>query len=219
MIDTLKLPAILKKVYDDPAKPDSAFLDIEIVPGEIFRIDTSMLQELCDELKYGIPLIENGRTNMLPYGISRDAKIEEGCLSTRIQVLKGLQLSGQHSLTSTDGVLKLINAGIVRHFFIGLGNVKCECDECKETLFKWDKMSCQHWPGQRDKKGISFTYTVKEALVLVISSVTLKVRDYENIELLTQVEETNIADKRIAMKRNLEKRPQMITKSSHHQFD
>ena len=53
----------------------------------------------CDELKYGIPLIENGRTNMLPYGISRDAKIEEGCLSTRIQVLKGLQLGGQHSLT------------------------------------------------------------------------------------------------------------------------
>ena len=40
MIDTLKLPTILKKVCNDPGKPNSAFLELEIVPGEIFKIDS-----------------------------------------------------------------------------------------------------------------------------------------------------------------------------------
>ena len=219
MIDTLKLPTILKKVCNDPGKPNSAFLELEIVPGEIFKIDPSMLQELCDELKCGISLIECGRTNILPYGVSRDAKIENGRLSIRVEVLKGLKLGGQHSFASTDSVIKVINAGIVKHFFIGLGNVICECDKCQETLFKRDERRCGHWPGEKDKDGSVFTYTIKKALPVIVSSVTLKVRDYENIELLTQLEETSKIDRGIPMKRNLERGPRIITKSSDHRFD
>ena len=106
MINTLKLPAILKEVYHDPAKSESAFLELEIVPGEIFQIDDSMLKKLCDELKHGIGFTECGRTDILPCGSSRDAKIENGHLCTKIEVLKGLKFGGKHSFASTDDLIR-----------------------------------------------------------------------------------------------------------------
>ena len=50
MIDILKIPATIQEIYNDPAKERSAFLKLEIVPGEVFQIDDSMLEILCEEL-------------------------------------------------------------------------------------------------------------------------------------------------------------------------
>ena len=81
MINALYLKATLQAVLANSAKLNSVFLKIKIASGDIFQIDDSILQKLCKELKDGVGLTECGRTeDVLPYGISRDAKIENGCL-------------------------------------------------------------------------------------------------------------------------------------------
>ena len=116
MINILKIPATIQEIYNDPAKERSTFLKLEIVPGEVFRIDDSMLKILCEELNQGISFTECGRTDILPCGISRDAQIEKGRLLTTIEVLKGLKYGGRYSFASTDDLIRGIEEEIIVNF-------------------------------------------------------------------------------------------------------
>ena len=99
MINALYLKATLQDVLASSANLNSVFLRIEIASGDIFQMDDSILQKLCDELKDGVGLTECGRTeDVLPYGRSRYAKIESGCLSTMIEICKRPQIRGTKEL-------------------------------------------------------------------------------------------------------------------------
>ena len=186
MVDFLYIAATLQKLAEDPAKPDSAFLKLEIAKGDIFRIDSSMLQELCEELKNGVGLIECGRTeDLLPYGISRNAKIENDCLSTIIEVPKGLNL-GRHSYASTDGLIRVCAHGIVRHFSIGLVDVICQCNICNELLSSEVEGHCTHLPGQEFENGEVSKYTIKGGQPIFVSAESVPITEYENIQLLLE---------------------------------
>ena len=219
MINILKIPATIQEIYNDPARERSAFLKLEIVPGEVFRIGDSMLKILCEELNQGVAFTECGRTDILPCGISRNAQIEKGRLLTTIEVLKGLKYGGTHSFASTDGLIRGIEEKIIVNFFIGLGNVISECDNCKKAFSPWPNRSCAHWPGDKNEEEKVNTYMVKEAWVMIVSTVTLKVTDYENIELLTRSHELDEIDKIKAMKEDLKRGPRILTKGAHHRFD
>ena len=219
MLDTFKLPAILKKIYDDPAKPNFAFLQLETVPGEIFYIDSPLLKKMCELLKQGIGLTECGRTDILPYGISLAAEIENDCLSTTIKIRKGCKFGGRHSYASTDDLIMLMEDRIVVNFFIGLGNVICDCNICQKTLSMWPNQSCAHWPGEKDKDGKANTYTIKEGCVILVSSVALQVTDNDNIELLTLYEGFDKIDMRLSKKELLSRGPRIMTRSMHNRFD
>ena len=187
MINCLNLAATLQKFYEDSVKPDSAFLKLEIAAGKIFQIDPSMLQKLCKELKEGVGLTECGRTeDVLPYGISRDAVIENDCLSTIIEVPKGLNL-GRHSYASTDGFIKAFNHGIVRHFSIGLVDVMGECNVCRKSLSSKYEECCEHSPGLKveDNDKIA-TYKIKDGVALFISAEPFPVTEDGNIQLLLE---------------------------------
>ena len=219
MINTLKIAAILKKVCDDPTKPDFAFLKLKIVPGEIFQIDGPMLKQLCDELKQGVGLTECGRTDILPYGISQDAEIENNCLSITIKVRKGRKFGGRHSYGSTDDLIIMMEDRIVGNFFVGLGNVVCECDTCHKNLSMWSEERCDHWPGEKNKNDKVNTYTIKEGRALIVSSVALQVTDNDNIELLSLDGELDKINMRLSRKEFLSRDPRIMTRSSHHRFD
>ena len=187
MINFLNLAATLQKFCEGSVKPDSAFLKLEIAAGKIFQIDPSMLQKLCKELKEGVGLTECGRTeDVLPYGISRDAAIENDCLSTIIEVPKGLNL-GRHSYASTDGFIKAFNHGIVRHFSIGLVDVMCECNVCGKSLSSKYEKCCEHSPGLKvaDNDKIA-TYKIKDGIALFISAEPFPVTEAGNIQLLLE---------------------------------
>ena len=127
-------------------------MKLEIIPGEVFRIDDAMLKILCEELNEGISFTECGRTDILPCGISRNAQIEKGRLLTTIEVLKGLKYRGTHSFASTDGLIRGIEEKIIVNFFIGLGNVIAECDNCKKPFSPWPNQGCKHWPGDKNEE-------------------------------------------------------------------
>lgn len=186
MVNALNLAATLRKINEDSPKSDSLFLELEIVPGDIFQIDESMLNTLCDELRHGVGLTECGQIDVLPYGRSRTAKIEDGRLSTTIEVIKGLKL-GRRSFASTDDVIKATKAGIIRDFSIVLVDVLCECDRCNIPLSSNYQECCKHGPGQKSEDTEDpFTYTIKEGRALAVSAEPFRITDAENIELLFQ---------------------------------
>ena len=186
MIDFLYIAATFQALTENPAKSNSVLLKLEITAGDIFRIDPSMLQPLCEELRNGVGLTECGRTeDVLPYGISRDAKIENGCLSTIIEVLKGLNL-GQRSYASTDDFIMVFSDGMVQDFSIGLINVICQCDICNELLSSELGGHCAHLPGQEDENGNVATYTIKEGQPIFISAEPFQLTEHENIQLLRE---------------------------------
>lgn len=186
MVNALNLAATFRKINEDSPKSDSRFLELEIVPGDIFQIDESMLKTLCNELQHGVGLTECGQIDVLPYGRSRAAKIENGRLSTTIEVLKGLKL-GRRSFASTDDVIKATEAGIIRDFSIVLVDVLCECDRCNIPLSSNYQECCEHGPGQKiEDTEDPFTYTIKEGRVLAVSAESFRITDAENIELLFQ---------------------------------
>ena len=202
MINSLYLKATLQAVLANSAKLDSVFLKIEIASGDIFQIDDSILQKLCQELKDGVGLTECGRTeDVLPYGVSRDAEIENGCLSTIIEVPRGLKFGGQRSYASTDDFIKVFYSGIVRDFSIGLVNVICECDTCNEPLSSHYKQCCEHFPGDKDTDSDKiYTYKIKEGRALFISAELFLVTDDDNIRLLLEdwgVDEASLMEAKI----------------------
>ena len=221
MINTLKLAAILKKVWHHATKFNSAFLELQIAPGEIFQIDRTMLNQLCEQLKQGIGLTECGRTDLLPYGRSRDARIENGHLYTTIEILKGLKLGGRHSYGSTDDLIKVFNTGLVRDFFIGLGNVLCECNICQKPFSTYADERCVHLPGEKNEDNSFATYKIKEARAMIVSSVGVKVTDHENIEYIRSL----VLDKElsdfgmVSAKEAYLKGPRIVTLSSPYRFD
>lgn len=186
MVNALNLAATLQKTDEGSPKSDSLFLELKIVPGDIFQIDESMLNTLCNELQHGVGLTECGQIDVLPYGISRDAKIENGCLSTTIEVPKGLKL-GRRSFASTDDVIKATEAGIIQDFSIVLVDVLCECNLCHAPLSFNHQECCEHGPWQKTEDTEDpFTYTIKEGRALAVSAEPFRVTDAENIELLFQ---------------------------------
>ena len=219
MIHILKIPATIQEIYNDPARERSAFLKLEVTPAEVFGIGDSMLKILCEKLNQGIPFTECGRTDILNCGISRDAQIEKGHLLTTIEVLKRLRYGGRHSFASTDDLIRGIEEKIIGNFFVGLGNVIAECDKCKKPFSPWSNQDCKHWPGDKDEEEKVNTFTVKDAWVMIVSTVTLKVTDYENIELLTGSHELDEINKIKAMKKDLTRGPRIHTRSAHHRFD
>lgn len=186
MVNALNLAATLQEFNEDSSKSDSLFLDLEIVPGDIFQIDESMLKTLCKELQHGVGLTECGQIDVLPYGRSRAAKIENGRLSTTIEVPKGLKL-GRRNFASTDDVIKAMKAGIIRDFSIVLVDVLCECNRCNIPLSSNYQECCEHGPWQKTEDTEDpFTYTIKEGRVLAVSAEPFRITDAENIELLFQ---------------------------------
>ena len=188
MINALYLKATLQAVRASSAKLNSVLLKIEIASGDIFQMDDSILQKLCDELKDGVGLTECGRTeDVLPYGRSRDAKIEGGCLSTIIEIPRGLKFGGQRSYASTDDFIRVFSDGMVRDFSIGLVNVICQCDICNESLSSDYKQCCEHLPGEKNAAGDEIhTYNIKEGRALFISADPFPVTDDDNIQLLLE---------------------------------
>ena len=192
MIDFLYIAATFQALSENPAKLDSVLLKLEITAGDIFRIDPSMLQALCEKLRNGVGLTECGRTeDVLPYGRSREAKIENGRLSTIIKVPKSLKFGGRHSYASTDDFIRALSDGIVRDFSIGLVNVICQCNICNELLSSELGGHCArgHLPGQEltDANGDVATYKViKEGQPLFISAEPFQLTEYENIQLLLE---------------------------------
>ena len=186
MVDFLYIAAAFQEISENPAKSDSVLLKLEITAGDIFQIDPSMLQALCEKLRNGVGLIECGRTeDLLPYGRSRGAKIENGCLSTIIEMPKGLNL-GRHSYASTDGLIRACAHGIVRDFSIGLVDIICQCNICNEFLSSEEGGHCEHLPGQECENGVVPTYTIKEGRPLFISAEPFSLTEYENIQLLRE---------------------------------
>ncbi len=187
MINCLNLAATFQKLYEDSAEPSSAFLKLEIAVGNIFQIDSSMLQKLCKELKDGVGLTECGRTeDVLPYGISRDATFENGCLAAIIEIPKGLNLR-RHSYASTDDFIKAFDNGIVRHFSIGLVDVICECNACHKSLSSKYEECCEHSLGLKvADNGKGTTYKIKEGIALFISAEPFPVTEDGNIQLLLE---------------------------------
>lgn len=186
MVNALNLAATLRKINEDSPKSDSLFLELEIVPGDIFQIDESMLNTLCNELQDGVGLTECGQIDVLPYGRSRTAKIENGRLSTTIEVLKGLKL-GRRSFASTDDVIKATKAGIIQDFSIVLVDVLCECDCCNIPLSSNYQECCEHGPGQKTEDSEDpFTYTIKKGKALAVSAEPFRMMDNDNIQLLSQ---------------------------------
>ncbi len=187
MIDFLYIAATFQALSENPAKSDSVLLKLEITAGGIFRIDPSMLQPLCEELRNGVGLTECGRTeDVLPYGKSQDAKIESGRLSTTIRVPKSLKFGGQHSYASTDDFIMAFSDGMVQDFSIGLVNVICQCDICNELLSSELGGHCAHLPGQEDENGDVATYTIKEGQPIFISAEPFQLTEHENIQLLRE---------------------------------
>ena len=188
MINSLYLEATFQALLASSAKLNSVFLKIEIASGDIFQIDDSILQKLCEELKNGVGLTECGRTeDVLPYGTSRDAEIENGCLSTIIEVPRGLKFGGQRSYASTDDFIMVFSDGIVRDFSIGLVDAICQCDTCNESLSSDYKQCCEHFPGEKDADTDKIhTYKIKEGRALFISAEPFPVTDDDNIQLLLE---------------------------------
>ena len=186
MVNALNLAATLRGIHDDSEKPGSLFFELEIVPGDIFQIDESMLKTLCNELQHGVGLTECRQTDVLPYGRSRAAKIKGGCLSTTIEVPKGLKL-GRRSFASTDDVIRATKAGLIQDFSIGLVDVRCECNFCGTLLSSEYEKCCEHQPGQKigDTEEIA-TYTIKAGKALTVSAESFRVTDYENLQQLFQ---------------------------------
>ncbi len=202
MINALYLKATLQAVLASSAKLNSVFLKIEIASGDIFQMDDSILQKLCDELKDGVGLTECGRTeDVLPYGRSRDAKIESGCLSTMIEIPKGLKFGGQRSYASTDDFIMVFSDGMVRDFSIGLVDVICRCNICNESLSSDYKQCCEHFPGETDvNRDEIHTYNIKEGRALFISADPFPVTDDDNIQLLLEdwgVDEASLMEAKI----------------------
>lgn len=188
MINSLYLEATFQALLASSAKLNSVFLKIEIASGDIFQIDDSILQKLCEELKDGVGLTECGRTeDVLPYGRSRDAEIENGCLSTIIEVPKGLKFGGQRSYASTDDFIMVFSDGIVQDFSIGLVDVICQCNTCNEPLSSEYEQFCKHLPGEKvaDSDEVH-TYKIKEGRALFISAEPFPVTDDDNIQLLLE---------------------------------
>ena len=188
MINALYLKATLQAVLASSAKLNSVFLKIEIASGDIFQMDDSILQKLCDELKDGVGLTECGRTeDVLPYGRSRDAKIENGRLSTIIEIPRGLKFGGQRSYASTDDFIRVFSDGMVPDFSVGLVDVICQCDTCNESLSSDYKQCCEHFPGEKDAdRDEIHTYKIKEGRALFISADPFPVTDDDNIQLLLE---------------------------------
>ena len=187
MIDFLYIAAAFQALSENPAKSNSVLLKLEITAGDIFQIDLSMLQALCEKLRDGVGLTECGRTeDVLPYGRSQDAKIENGRLSTIIRILKSLKFGGQHSYASTDDFIMAFSDGMVRDFSIGLINVICQCNICKELLSSELGGHCGHLPGQEDENGDVATYTIKEGQPIFISAEPFQLTEHENIQLLRE---------------------------------
>jgi len=188
MISSLYLAATLQTLCTSDAKLNSVFLKLEIVSGDIFQIDDSILQKLCEDLKAGVGLTECGRTeDVLPYGRSRDAEIENGYLSTIIEVPRGLKFGGQHSYASTDDFMRVFSAGIVRDFSIGLIDVTCQCNTCNKPLYSVYEQCREHVPGEKDTASEElYTYKIKEGSALFISADPFPVTDNDNIQLLLE---------------------------------
>ncbi|MDE0017824.1 MAG: hypothetical protein OXU51_16700 [Candidatus Poribacteria bacterium] len=202
MINSLYLAATLQALCTNSAKLDSVFLKLEIVSGDIFQIDDSILQKLCQELKDGVGLTECGRTeDVLPYGSSREAEIENGYLSTIIEVPRGLKFGGQRSYASTDDFIMVFSDGMVRDFSIGLVDVICRCDICNESLSSDYKQCCEHLPGEKDvDRDEIYTYKIKEGRALFISADPFPVTDDDNIQLLLEdwgVDEASLIEAKI----------------------
>ena len=217
MINALKLAATLEKIWYHPTQSDTVFLELQIVPGEIFQINDTILNQLCEELKQGIKLTELGRTDILPYGKSLDARIENGHLSTTLKMLKGIKFGGRQSYGSTDDLIKVFNSGVVQDFFIGLGDVLCECNTCQKPLStSYTDENCVHFPGVKDENDNVATYTIKAARAIIVSCVGIKVTDHENIEYirsLTPDKKLNELDTMFA------KGPRIMTLSNPYRFD
>lgn len=188
MINSLYLGATLQALCTNPAKPNSVFLKLEITSEDIFQIDNSMLQKLRENLKEGVGLTECGRTeDVLPYGRSRDAEIENGHLSTIIEVPRGLKFGGQHSYASTDDFIMVFSDGIVRNFSIGLIDVTCQCNTCNKLLYNVYDQCCEHVPGEKDAESEDlYTYKIKDGSALFISADPFRVTDDDNIQLLLE---------------------------------
>ncbi len=188
MINSLYLQATLQALLTNSTKPNSVFLKIEIVSGNIFQIDDSILQKLCKDLKDGVGLTECGRTeDLLPYGRSRDAKIENDCLSTIVEVPRGLKFGGQRSYASTDDFIMVFSDGMVRDFSIGLINVICQCNTCQASLSSEYEQCCEHLPGQKVADSDDMhTYKIKDGIALFISADPFPVTDDDNIQLLLE---------------------------------
>ena len=188
MINALYLAATLQALYPNSAKLNSVFLKLEIVSGDIFQLDESILQKLCKGLKDGVGLTECGRTeDVLPYGRSRDAEIKNGYLSTIIEVPRGLKFGGQHSYASTDDFIMVFSDGMVRDFSIGLFDVICECNTCNKPLYSAYDQCCEHLPGKKDAESEDiYIYKIKEGSALFISADPFPVTDNDNIQLLLE---------------------------------
>lgn len=188
MINALYLKGTLQAVLASSAKLNSVLLKIEIASGDIFQMDDSILQKLCDKLKDGVGLTECGRTeDLLPYGRSRDAKIESGRLSALIEIPRGLKFGGQRSYASTDDFIRVFSDGMVRDFSIGLVDVICQCDTCNEPLSSDCKQYREYARGEKDTDGDKIhTYKIKEGHPLFISADPFPVTDDDNMQLLLE---------------------------------
>lgn len=187
MINLINLQATLQDVDDNTEKQDSVLLKLEITPGEIFKISPCMLKKLCKELRDGVTLTECGNTEgVLPFGISRDAQIENESLSTRIVVPRAIQFCGSRSYASTDDFIRVFKMGIIRDFCIGIVDVVCQCNTCNEPLSSKKDEPCMHLLNQQDVNSEVGTFTIEGGSPLFISAESFRVTDEENIQLLLE---------------------------------
>ncbi len=185
MIHTLKLASTFHEECESTEENDLVFFKLEIVPGEVFQIASSMLENLRDQLEHSLPLLDCELTDSLPYGRCNSAEFENDGLFITLMVPKNLQLR-KHSYASTDDLIKAIRKGTVQDFSIGLYNVRSECNTCGQLLSNVYEECCEHWQNQIFSDDKELNCKITDGTALFISTVACRVTDYENTQLLIQ---------------------------------
>ena len=83
---------------------------------------------------------------MLPVGNTRNGELTENRVLSDISVVRGEPLIGDLTFATTDGIIRQIEAGVIKALSVGASGGIYECNICGVDMAEsWD---WDHWPGK-----------------------------------------------------------------------
>ena len=130
---------------DDEPYWRRAEISSDEVDSHITQFHISSLQNFEGEASEGVGILVRHKM-MLPVGNTREGELKDNRVLADISVVRNEPLIGDLTFATTDGIIRQIEAGVIKAVSVGASGGIYECNICGVDM--WRSWDCSHWPGE-----------------------------------------------------------------------